>query len=186
MNQNYIEKTNELYNLVAQAQSEMINEWVNNVVFTAPWWLGVTLSIIPWIMWAYFHKKESRNRMLFAGFGIIMISSFLDFLGVQLGLWIYYYEMIPWIPAYEPWDGTLIPVFILVLIEYKPNASPYLKGLIFSAVSAFLAEPFFEFVGLYKEIHWSNLYSFPIYFLIFLFGYWLSRRNHFQIYWSPK
>lgn len=80
---------------MAQAQSEMIQEWINNVVFTGPWWLGVSLSIIPWVIWAIFHKKESRNRLLFAGFGIIIISSFLDFLGVQLGLWVYYYDMMP-------------------------------------------------------------------------------------------
>ncbi|MBM7570781.1 CBO0543 family protein [Aquibacillus albus] len=186
MNQTYIEKTNELYRSVDQTQSEMIELWMKDVVFTPLWWLGIVLSIVPWVVWAFFHNKKSRNRMLFAGFGITIISSFFDFLGVQLGLWVYYYELIPWIPAYEPWNGTLVPVAILVLIEYKPSISPFLKGGVFAGFTAFIGEPFFEYIGLYKEINWNSFYSFPIYFSIFLVGYWLSRRNNFEIYWSLK
>lgn len=186
MNQEYIQKTNELYKLVVDAQYEIIQEWIENVIFTPLWWLGLSLSILPWIAWAFFHHKKSRNRMLFASLGIVIVASFLDFIGVQLGLWVYYYELIPWIPAYEPWDGTLMPVSIIMLIEYKPHISPYLKGLIFAFITSFIGEPLFEYMGLYKEISWSHFYSFPIYFFIFLFGYWLSRRNNFNIYWSPK
>ncbi|MFC0472762.1 CBO0543 family protein [Halalkalibacter kiskunsagensis] len=184
MNQIYIEKTNQLYKLVAEIQTEMIQVWVKDVLFTPHWFVGISLSIIPWVVWLYFNKKVSRNRMLFAGFGIMLISSFFDFLGVQLGLWIYYYEIIPWIPAYEPWDWTLIPVSIMMFIEFKPNTSPYIKGLIFAGMTAFIGEPLFQYIGLYKQIAWSSFYSFPIYFFIFLMGYWLSRRNNFKIYWS--
>lgn len=69
--------------------------------------------------------------MMFVGLSVMLVSSFLDFCGVQLGLWVYYYELIPWVPAYEPYDWSLLPVVIMMLIEYKPNASPYLKGIIF-------------------------------------------------------
>ncbi|MFD2046658.1 CBO0543 family protein [Ornithinibacillus salinisoli] len=182
MNQEYIEITNELYRIVAEIQSIMIEEWVENVVFTGYWWLGMILSVIPWIIWGLVHNKKSRNRMLYVGFYVILISSFFDFIGVQMGLWIYYYELIPWIPAYEPWCGTLLPVIIIMLIEFRPNISPYFKGLFFAALTAFVGEPLFEHIGLYNAIHWSSFYSFPIYFLIFLFGYWLSRRNNFEKY----
>lgn len=183
MDQKYIERTNELYKTVDQTQSELIQLWLDSVVFTPLWWLSVALSIIPWIVWFFFHNKSSRNRMMFVGLAVMLVSSFLDFCGVQLGLWVYYYELVPWVPAYEPYDWSLLPVVIMMLIEYKPNASPYLKGIIFGAFTAFVGEPLFQYVGLYRDIHWSPFYSFPIYFLIFLFSYWLSRRSYFEKYW---
>ncbi|MFC0561965.1 CBO0543 family protein [Halalkalibacter alkalisediminis] len=184
MNQQYIEKTNELYKLAAETQTEMIKIWLEHVIFTPLWWLGITLSVIPWIIWLCFSKKESRDRLLYAGFTIMLISSFFDFLGVQLGLWIYYYEIIPWIPAYEPWDWTLMPVIFMIFIEYKPNSSPYIKGFIFAVLAALIGEPLFKYIGLYKALHWNSFFSFPIYFLFFLMGYWFTRKQHFSYYWS--
>lgn len=112
----YFEIANETYELITTAQKLKLQNWIEYVFFTPLWWLGISLSIVPWIFWIFYHKRKSRNRMLFVGFIVIIIASFFDFLGTQLGLWMYYYEVFPWIPAYEPWDFTLIPVIILLLI----------------------------------------------------------------------
>lgn len=180
----YFEIANETYELITTAQKLKLQNWIEYVVFTPLWWLGISLSIVPWIFWIFYHKSKSRNRMLFVGFIVMIIASFFDFLGTQLGLWMYYYEVFPWIPAYEPWDFTLLPVIILLLIEYKPDKPPVIKAIIFAALTAFVGEPIFEFLGLYRAINWSILYSFPIYFLIFMFANWLSKRKNFEPYWT--
>ncbi|MBB6452467.1 hypothetical protein HNQ94_000912 [Salirhabdus euzebyi] len=131
-----------------------------------------------------FSKQESRNRFLYSAFLVIITTSFLDFLGVQFGFWLYHYEVFPWMPAFVPWDWTLIPVVIISLIEYKPKLSPHLKGTLFAILAAFVGGPLFKHFDFYKEINWSSFYSFPIYYLIFLIGYWASLRNNYQVYWK--
>lgn len=182
INQNYNENTEYIYELVEKSQNLKTQEWIDNVVFSPLWWLAIFLSIVPWFFWIWFHNKKSRYRLLFVGLTVCIMASFLDFLGTQLGLWLYYYEVFPWLPPYAPWDLTLLPVMIMVLIEYKPNKSPIVKALIFSTLAAFIGEPLFIYLGLYKEINWSMFYSFPIYFLIYLVAYWFSKRRDFDTY----
>ncbi|RBW67832.1 CBO0543 family protein [Bacillus taeanensis] len=176
----YKEELNKVFELMNKAQTLKWEVWQEYVIFTAHWWAGIFLTIIPWILWIFFHKKESTNRMLFVGFFIMLISSFLDFLGVRLGLWLYYYDIIPFIPAYFPWDCTLIPVLVMFFIEVKPKTNPLLKALLFGSLTAFVAEPLFEFVGLYKPLKWEHIYSFPIFTSLYLIAHFLSKRKNFQ------
>lgn len=178
----YREINHHIYESLHDIHSLKMEAWVEHVVFTTEWWFGVTLSIIPWIVWILFHNKNSRHRMLFVTFFITILASFLDTIGTQFGLWIYYYEVLPWLPAYLPWDWALLPVVIIGLLEFKPEYSPFIKAFLFAALSSFVGEPFFEFIGLYEPIHWRSFYSFPIYIVIFLFCYWLSKRTFFDMY----
>ncbi|WP_138417386.1 hypothetical protein [Aquibacillus sediminis] len=86
--------------LTAKAQELKVDLWLSDVVFILHWWGGVALTIIPWGIWWIVQPTTSRYRMLFVGFSIIIISSFLDFIGSQYDLWRYYYEVFPWVPAY--------------------------------------------------------------------------------------
>ncbi|WP_100407796.1 CBO0543 family protein [Bacillus solitudinis] len=179
----YTEKVKAISESITKSQDIKTSIWLENVLFTPHWWLGLSLAIIPWVLWAFLSKKDSRHRLLYTGFLILIISSFLDFLGAQYGLWIYYYEVMPWLPAYIPWDCTLIPVIILGIIEYKPEVSPLLKGIIFSTVASFGGGPLFEFFRFYEMLNWEHIYSFPIYFVIYLIANWHSRRDDFSPYW---
>ncbi|WP_174733196.1 CBO0543 family protein [Mesobacillus harenae] len=171
------------YELADKAHSLKTQVWLDEVIFSFQWWTGLFLTVIPWIIWIILSKKESKNRFLYTAFLLIIISSFFDLVGVQLGLWRYYYEVIPFIPSFVPYDWTLIPVIIISLIEYKPKASPYIKGFVFAFVTAFIGSPIFEYFHFYKRIDWEIYYSFPIYFLIYLFGFWASKRRNFDSYW---
>ncbi|WP_226035192.1 CBO0543 family protein [Aquibacillus saliphilus] len=182
---NYFQNNIELNESVVETQQLKTSLWLDSVLFTPQWWIGLCLSILPWIIWFLVSQKDSRNRLLYSGFIIIIIASFLDFLGVQFGLWLYNYEVFPWMPAYLPWDSTLVPVIVISLIEYKPHFSPLLKALIFAFLSSFVGGNIFEYFDFYKRIHWETYYSFPIYFFIFLIGYWTSLRDnyaHFKIH----
>ncbi|MGM0875044.1 MAG: CBO0543 family protein [Bacillota bacterium] len=89
----------------------MIKQTINYINYGfRKWWLGVGLPIIPWLLWFKFRKKESSDRLLYVGYFVILISSWLDIMGVALGWWFYKSKVIPVIPTYIPWDITLMPV----------------------------------------------------------------------------
>lgn len=108
---------------------------------------------------------------------MFIIASWLDFLGVALGLWYYMYDITYLIPNYFPWDFTLLPVITMFFIQIKPNVNPIIKAVIFSAIFSFIAEPFFIWVGLYEPLKWEHIFPFPIYILIYFVADFISKRN---------
>ncbi|MED4224587.1 CBO0543 family protein [Neobacillus cucumis] len=175
--QDELEKLTEMNN---KAQEIKFDIWNDHVVFTAHWWITVFLTIVPWILWFFFRKKDSSSRLLFAGFFSMIVSILFDFIGTKLGFWLYYYDLMPFIPSFSPWDITLIPVLIMSLIQIKPSVNPFVKALLFSIIASFIGEPLFRHFGFYKPIKWDSLYSFPINYCIFLIAYFLSRRKSFN------
>ncbi|MBM7571195.1 CBO0543 family protein [Aquibacillus albus] len=177
----YKEELNQIIDLNNHAHNLKLDVWKEHVVFTGHWWIGVILTIVPWILWIFFRKKESTNRLLFVGFFVMILSIILDFLGTKLGLWYYYYDLIPFIPAFMPWDITLIPLSVMFLIEYRPQINPIIKAFIFSVVIAFVVEPLFVWISLYQPVTWRHYYSFPIFFLIYLISHFLSKQRNFKM-----
>lgn len=180
MSPEHIQQMEAGYSLIHQAYQISIILWFKYVLYGWRWWLQVGLSIIPWILWFKFSKKDSRDRLLYAGFFVMLISGWFDVLGILFGLWSYYFKVVPFSPAFEPWDFTLLPVVTMTFLQYKPQISPYLKALILSAISAFIAEPIFVWLGFYNPKHWEFCYSFPIYIVIYLIAYKLSIATRFE------
>ncbi|MGG1401597.1 CBO0543 family protein [Bacillus salipaludis] len=104
----------------------------------------------------------------------------LDGVGVQLGLWMYVYDIFPFIPGYIPWDLTIFPIETMIFIEIKPKSSPFIKALIFAALNAFIGEPLADFSKIYEPIHWKVYYSFPIYIVLFLICNKVARSKIFN------
>ncbi|SMQ77775.1 hypothetical protein SAMN05444673_3063 [Bacillus sp. OV166] len=174
-----IRVTEEFYKKLSDAHYEFLDYWLNHILFHWDFFLSLFLTFLPWVLWLIFRKKESTSRLLFVGFFVLMITSWLDFLGSMYGFWLYSGKAVPTMPCYIPWDTSILPVFAMFLIQYKPNTSPVLKALIFAGVSAFIGEPLFLWLGFYVLIKWSLFYSFPIYCLIYLVCHKLSRVNKF-------
>lgn len=82
--------------------------WYNHSLFTWRWWLGINLIILPWIIWYFLRKKESSGRLLSAGLFAIIISSFLNIVGVSMHLWGYPVRPLPIILPYDA-DNTIFP-----------------------------------------------------------------------------
>ena len=179
MNEHF-RRTEAVYNSISQANVEMIKVWVKYSFLTWQWWSGVCLAIIPWVLWMIFRKKESTYRLLFVGFFVMLIASWLDLMGILFGLWSYYFNVVPFSPAFFPWDFTLLPVSIMFLLQIKPTFSPIIKAIGFSVFSSFMAEPFFVWIGVYNPKHWRSIYSFPIYIVIYLVSDWFSKRMPFK------
>lgn len=175
-----IDKLDKLSNESRQLGHQILEVWNTEVLFSWRWWVGVSITILTWLFWVKFHKKESRYRLLTAGFFVMVVSLSFDAIGVQIGLWSYRYEVIPFIPAFVPYNLALMPVVVMSLIQYKPNISPYLKAAIFGLGSAFVGEPLVAILDIYNAISWKSIYSVPIYAIIFLIGFWLSTRKKYK------
>ena len=161
---------------IEQLIAKKIDIWRDHVVFTAPWWLGVALTVLPWLVWWPLRKRTSTARLLYAGLFVALISITIDIVGDQLGLWHYRYNVIPFLPTYVPWGLTLMPVAVMLLLQWEPGAGVWAKSAIFAALSSFAAEPLFEMLGIYKPVHWHSAYSFPIQFFVFA-GAWAFTKH---------
>jgi hypothetical protein len=167
-------------NQIEQLLSQKISIWKEYVLFSKLWWMGVALSIIPWVLWSIYRRKQSTDRLLYVGFLVMTISLGLDVLGDQLGLWHYRFQVIPVLPTYIPWDITFMPLGIMTLIQVKPDTNPWLKAILFALFTSYLAEPFFQWLSVYQPSHWRYSYSVPIQFTIYMAANYISRRNKFS------
>jgi hypothetical protein len=138
------------------------------------------LTILPWILWIKIRKKESTDRLLFSGFIVLIISSWLDFMGSELGFWAYLVDVDPLSPSFVAYDFTLIPVSVMLLLQYKPNINPLLKAIVFSGVASFIFQPLLVWLGFYDPKIWKHYYSFPILIAIYLIADFSVKRKNFE------
>jgi len=179
-NEHVVKLIDQNYNQIHKLIQEKQGIWLHHVVFSGFWWLGVGLSIIPWIIWFGLRKKDSTDRILYAGFFVMGISLALDVFGDQFSLWHYRFNVIPIVPTYFPWDITLMPVSIMLLLQLKPNANPLIKAIFFGIFSGYIAEPIFHWLEIYQPENWRYSYSVPIQVIIYLVSHYLSRREDFS------
>jgi len=158
----------EVYKILALDNSKLTDIWLTHIVFSWRWWLLVGLSIIPWIIWFKIRNKNDTVRLLFVALVIGMVSNELDSTGIALNLWHYDWKIFPTMPMYLPWDLTLLPVSIMLLLQFKPKISKYIKAITYSFICAFIFEPLAESIGLYHIINWHYWYSFIIYIVLYL------------------
>lgn len=176
----YLRKAAQVYEQIANIHQGKRALWLSDVVFTWEWWLGVVMTILPWVAWGFFRKKESTYRLLTSGFFVIFVTSWLDVIGVTLGLWHYNFDVIPMMPSYFPWDFTILPVLVISLIQYKPQISPIIKSVVFAGFCAFIGEPVSQRLRLYDPQHWKSIYSFVIFIIIYLIAHFISTRKSFK------
>lgn len=151
--------------------------WKNEVFLTWGWWLGIGLTILPWIIWFFLRKKESTDRLLYAGLFVSLISLSFDNIGVQIGAWDYSKPVLPTIPAYLPFNLALMPVIVMLLIQRFSKRNPWLIGAFFALTTSFVGEPIFEWLKIYRPIYWKHWYSVPIYTAIYFCAFKLASRN---------
>lgn len=175
-----IQKIDEINNKATKVIIQMKEVWMSDVIFTWRWWIGLILTIIPWILWYLFRRKESTDRLLYIAFIVIIISVGTDVIGDQYGIWHYRYNLLPILPTYFPWDFTLMPIAIITLLQIKPKSNPLIKATIFALGSSYIGEPIFYWIGVYQTIHWRFTYSVPIQFCIYLLMHWIYNKK-FQI-----
>lgn len=143
--------------------------WRAHNYLTFNWWLLVLLSILSPIVWWKTIDKQRITELTTFGLFYGVSAIILDSIGSSLLVWVYPVRLIPYLyPQYYPYDiGVLIVPFIYVYQRWGHSFKLFLlaTGLL-SAFLAFVAEPIMEWLQIYKELTWKNIYSFPIYWLI--------------------
>ncbi|WEG13332.1 hypothetical protein PU629_02915 [Pullulanibacillus sp. KACC 23026] len=157
-----------------KAYIHRVASWKAEVLYTWQWWLGMSLTLIPWIFWIIVRKKDSTGRLLYVGVFVSLVSVTLDNIGVQLSLWDYVKPVTPAIPSYLPYDFSLMPVTIMLLIQFTYKVNHWLIGLIYALITSFIGEPIFKWMGIYDPVNWKHIYSVPFYLLIYVSAYKLA------------
>ncbi|RLQ97498.1 CBO0543 family protein [Falsibacillus albus] len=151
---------------IIQTYKEM-HQWYEDTFLSWEWWLLVILFLGSWVVFIKLVHKEKLHFLLLVGLLWIIISSNLDSIGYDLGLWGYPKQLIPLLPKAYLFDYAIIPVIYMLMYQYFPKGRAFfIANLLVAASAAFIGEPVFHWLGIYKTFHWSSFYSFPIYFVI--------------------
>lgn len=173
-----VEKANKT---IVDANELIVDATMNAFLFTWSWWIALAMLVVPWFLWAIFRKRESSARLLFAGFIIMLLSTYLDGIGVDFGKWTYPVKVIPLPTISYSFRNSVIPVTIMFLIQFKPHINPFYKALGFGAFGAYVGMPIMSMLDLYKKVDWAYTYSFFILTALYLVGHWFSRRKSFEM-----
>lgn len=169
------------YQKFVESNSLMTDAVMNAFLFTWQWWLGIGLFFVPWILWFLFRKKESSGRLLIGAFSAVILGLIIDLIALSVGRWSYPMKVSPISPMlFLPYHFSLLPVSIMFVLQYKPRTNPLIKGVIYSAFSAFLFMRLFVMIGFYNPKGWPSIYDFFIYLSVFMVAYWFSSMNNFE------
>lgn len=178
--------SNDLHTQLAEIHAKLVEVsyaflevWKEEIFLSSAWWLSLAFTIMPWLLWVKYRKKESTSRLLFAGFFVLVISSWLDFFGTIFGLWFYPAKVLPSMPPFLPYDFCILPVFAMFLMQYKTQVSVWIKAFVFGGINAFIGEPILWMIHFYEPEQWKYYYSFPIYTIIYIIADWFSKRTSF-------
>jgi hypothetical protein len=180
MSDGIIKRAEYLLNLVDKANEEYIKFWISDLFLSWRWWLCTILVVTSWVLWFMFRKKDSTNRLLFAGFIVMIISDILNEMGEQLGLWSYSVDIEPFSPAFITFDITLLPIVTMAFLQFKPNINPIIKAIIYSGIATFIVQPIFAWLGIYNRQQWKDYYSFPIFIIVYFIAHFCVTREHFN------
>ncbi|QGH36996.1 hypothetical protein GI584_11675 [Gracilibacillus salitolerans] len=138
------------------------------------------MMIVPWIIWAIFRDRKNSALIFSAGLLIMVISEILDAFGVSYGKWAYPIKVIPLATVSFSFRLSVLPVFAMLLLQFKPQFNPFIKAIIFGGFGAYAGLPLLGMMDLYKKIDWSLTNSFIILILMYLLAHWFSRRASFE------
>ena len=177
MDPSLIEEINSINDSFVGVHDWIKQVWLSKVLFSWHWWVDVVLAVLPWGLWLLVRRRDLQRRLLFAGLVTALLATYLDIIGMSQGWWTYYTWVLPLMPEYLPWDLAVMPVTAMLFYQYKQNWNPWLKAAIFGVVGAFISEPLFEWIGIYKRITWQYWYSLPIYIAVYMAGYTVFMRG---------
>jgi hypothetical protein len=161
----------------AKVYNDLETVWAAKIVFTWHWWLAAALAALPWILWLIIRDRKKQHSLLYAGMFTMIIALLLDMAGVSQQGWHYNSKLLPYFTQFLPWDVTVMPVTAMLFYQFFPRISPWLKGVLFGMTAAYVVEPVFIWLGIYEPHNWEHHYSLPIYFVIYMIGYWLYSRS---------
>lgn len=141
--------------------------WLVYDFLTWQWWMLVVFLVVPWIIWYLLVKRDTLMEAFLFGTITMIITKFLDVVGLQFSFWEYPIELIPVIPRGFPFDISMVPVAYMLLFQYFKTWKTFIVAqIIMAAMFAFIGEPFSEWAQLVYYIKWNYFFSFLYYILV--------------------
>jgi hypothetical protein len=144
-----------------------VDHWMNYELFTWNWWILVSFIVIPLGIWL---KLVDRNRLLeilLFGTVVIILTSTLDAVGVDLKFWVYPVQFMPLTPRALPFDIFMVGITFMLLYQYFIKWRSFLLALLLMSVCfAFIGEPVSKKLNLVYYIRWKYYYSFFFYIIL--------------------
>lgn len=144
-----------------------INHWINHELFTWNWWILVLFIVIPLIIWLLVVDRKRMLEFLLVWTLVIIPTSYLDAIGVDLKFWVYPVQFIPITPRAIPFDIFMVGITYMLLYQFFSSWKAYLMALFIMAFTfAFIGEPISHLLNLVYYIKWKYYYSFLFYIFI--------------------
>lgn len=167
-------------NQISEANHLIVEAVMNAFFLTWQWWLALAMIVVPWTIWLLFRNRRSSARLLSTGLLIMVLSEILDTLGVSFGKWAYPVKVVPVATLNFSYRLSVLPVFLMLLLQFKPNYNPFIKAVFFGGLGAYVGMPILAMIDLYKKIDWAFTYSFVILTVFYLIAHWFSRLSTFE------
>ncbi|QOR67185.1 hypothetical protein IM538_03285 [Cytobacillus suaedae] len=175
------ELAKELIELQDRYAKLALENWLTNEVFALGWWFLLFIVVLPWVIFIRLYDRTRALQIWSFGLLVIMITSFTDDLGSELGVWLYPTKFVPFGLLALPFDFSIIPVAAMLLYQYFKTWKTFSYALIGqAAIFAFIGEPLSVWLGTVTYIKWNYFYSFIFYILTgmaskFLVQKWTSK-----------
>lgn len=144
--------------------------WLQSTVGRWYWWFMVFWTIFPLFIW---WKYTDRNRFLeisFFGLMTCVSAGTLDTAGVSLGLWVYPFKILPFLPAFFPIDFVIIPVVFMLLYQRYASWKQFLiTSTTVAALLSMVFDPIMVWMNIYQPLKWQYYYSIPVFVLMVSF-----------------
>ncbi len=140
----------------------------------------IILLIVPWIIWWKTVDRTRTLEVLIFGLLLATIVVLLDTTGVHNHWWIYHTKMVRIVPHFIPMDYSVLPVGYMLTYQFFGSWKRYIiASIVLASIGAFIIEPFFVYLDIYKQLKWSHYYSFVVYILIaIVLKFTIVRINH--------
>ncbi|TLS51442.1 hypothetical protein FE782_15135 [Paenibacillus antri] len=144
---------------------------------TWQFWATILIFVAPLILLFIFLDRSKAFRIGFFGFGVHMITVYIDAFGTTHGLWEYPFKWLPFLTNSLGLDASLLPVSYMLLYQFtlrhKKSYLLYMIGL--SLVFAFGVKPLMgalDLFQLYKGMNYAHI--FIAYLLLASIPYWIT------------
>jgi hypothetical protein len=165
---------------LTESNQLIVDAIMNGLIFTWQWWVALAMIVIPWVLWLIVRNRESSARIFSAGLLMMVLSEILDTVGVTFGKWAYPVKVIPVATINFSFRLSVLPVILMLFLQYKPHINPFIKAILFGGLGAYVGMPILNMIDLYKKIDWAYTYSFFILTVFYLLSHWLSHRDTFE------
>jgi len=169
------EKQLELFNKIRSMTEELNQlqlEYWNAYSDFELWqfWIVLIALIAPLIALLFLIDKQKTLLLGFFGFNYHVWFSYVNQIGISMGLWEYPYQLHPFLPSFAL-DASLVPISFILLLQWtlNHNKNIYLYSVVLSAFFAFVLKPImvtFDFFHMFKGVNYIHLFLFYIAFFV--------------------